>query len=230
MRSKICLLGIVIIVMLLFGSVATASQTDHAILIGYDGQHWFSGMQIAQKQRTRIGFFGYQEDHITAQITSSVPFSQLLGHVEIGRNVFVGNVKYQINFLGGNTRYSAEDITRSSVRVFGELMQLQGAKGYGLVSRIHLIGTNHFDVMAFMELRCAGTWRIGAGVGSDPFYGSLTYSTSAAAVIESSVTVKYDLDQEFRYTIDLVYDEDPQFTLGFQVQHQAMRAILAYKF
>ncbi len=218
---------------------SVASASTHQIMVGYQDDRWFTGYQMEQRSRTRIGFFGYQDDYLVGQFHSSLSEMELKGFVELGRQVFVGNVKYEVGVVAGNiTRRGVFQRLRSTTdfldiaksrslsesaglfHLYGESILLSGNRRYGAYTKASLINDSYYAVAPFYELEYQGLWQISIGFGSKPVYGQLIYETDIGLNLQGLVGLRYNAANEIYYNWGLTYNQILAFT-GYHFSNQS---------
>ncbi len=186
-----------LILIFCFSSLATAARP--ALVVGYSGEEWITGLEVKYNKRSLVGFLGYEEDYFSglAAITSEEP--RIVGYAALGRQAFLGNIKYQFGIHGGNLGFYQDATGENKLGVSGELMKLSGKYGYGVRGEINLFGGSRATFVPYLEYRGTGTTRAQIGLGTHPVYFILSHTLMPIRDLGATLYSRYDLGERFTF-------------------------------
>lgn len=164
---------------------------ESRLLAGHTGEEWFAGVQLESISRRLLGFVGYQEDVVSGALAvTSKP--GLIGYVQAGRQVFVGNVKYAVTAYGGDPDFLSSRSGENRLGVTAEYKQLLGNEAAGIEGEVNLFGGPRLMLKPFVEFHGNGVVKTQLEFGTEGIALGLTYQFKPAAQLNAAVFASYD--------------------------------------
>lgn len=192
MVRKWILFSLVIVLVL---SISGAVFAHSSILAGYNGQQWFTAYEIFHSERQLISFIGFQEDYFSGLIGITNHDNRFLGYMAMGRQVFLGNLKYQIELYGGNPCFRKDALAANKLGIGGEISRLNGDYNYGVSAEANLIGSERFTIAPYIEYSANNKLRFMVGIGSHPLYIKSMYSIINQESVTTNLFAEYSFDK-----------------------------------
>ncbi|HHT36978.1 MAG TPA: hypothetical protein GX019_07345 [Firmicutes bacterium] len=201
MNKKISLLLILISVLVWSGTVGAQA----GLVVGYTGSEWYTGVEAQAEARRLIGFVGYERDYASGMIAVTNETPTILGYAEIGREAFLGNLKYAVSAHGGSPDLYTDAQASGKLGVRGELLRLSGSRAYGVEAEANILGSPSLSVKPYIELRQDGILKAQVGLGTHPVFLNLTYGFSSDPQIKTSLFGTYHIGERFDYGISFTF-------------------------
>ncbi|HHX02086.1 MAG TPA: hypothetical protein GX739_05365 [Firmicutes bacterium] len=182
----------IVCVLMAVSLLSGAAHAQSRLLVGYTGAEWFAGVETESTARRLLGFIGYQEDVVSGLLAVTNRTPKLLGYVQAGREVFMGNVKYSIRAHGGNPDFHRDLMADPRLGVRGEFKQLSGKLAYGIEGEVNLLGKPLLRLMPYVEFRSNGVLKTQLEFGTGLMAFGLAYELPSSSQTQSQLFATYD--------------------------------------
>lgn len=197
MNKKISILFALVVVLLLPGLVCAQTR----LTVGYTGSEWYTGLEAQTESRKLIGFVGYETTAASGLLAVTNENPQLLGYVQIGRETFLGNLKYALGAHAGNPHFYTAALADNKLGVRGEIMRLSGSKAYGAEAEVNLLGAPSFSVKPYLEFRGDTRFKTQLGLGTHPIYLAFVYGFTPNPQIKAELFGTYNIGERLDYGV-----------------------------
>lgn len=218
--KKLLMVLLVIFSILVISSIIMAQTT---LIVEYNNEEWFAGIQNQQTERKMIGLLGYQEDYSALLLGISTHKNQITVNGSVGRQMYVGNLWYKLGAHIGNLNQTM------SLGLVGDVKkQVNNKLAYGFSGELDVLKPT-INGQPYLEFRDSGVLRTMLGFGSDPVYLRLDYNMQMDLLSDISGYAQINIERDYQYGLNLTFLD----MIGFSGQFNSAREFavkLSYKF